>query len=414
MIFSFDNFRFDSERLILTKDGTILTLNEKPAQLLRLLLNNPDKILDKSEILEHVWSGKFTSEQVVFQNISYLRVLFGHDAIKTFVKKGYQWQLPVTKDNTESTVPGSPNSVDSMDLSALAISSTPNREPITKNLESNQLNSNLANDKLSADTETESSFRKAFTSLLFVIAVLLIYGGWLAWQAYTILPKNKLVTLTFEQDSKFSKQIATPNRLFSIKFIDDHKLNQRLFDSPFTTWKMLTTEPETLVIGGRLYRVNNGDVLRFHIQGKHRGWQGYLYSKTTAELEKQLNQLLTALADTDYFAVKSEPIALAKLTILNNLHPNNLLISYQLMQLNYELGYLDRALALIDTQLNADISSENQKARKPLASAEVVVEDVEGNPGYYTSKFFLRPHYQLEGLTVSLRLVSKLPSEKEA
>ncbi|MCA0872571.1 type VI secretion system contractile sheath large subunit [Seohaeicola saemankumensis] len=63
---------------------------------------------------------------------------------------------------------------------------------------------------------------------------------------------------------------------------------------------------------------------------------------------------------------------------------------------------------------NADISSENQKARKPLASAEVVVEDVEGNPGYYTSKFFLRPHYQLEGLTVSLRLVSKLPSEKEA
>ena len=35
-------------------------------------------------------------------------------------------------------------------------------------------------------------------------------------------------------------------------------------------------------------------------------------------------------------------------------------------------------------------------------------------PGYYTSKFFLRPHYQLEGLTVSLRLVSKLPSAKAA
>jgi len=57
-------------------------------------------------------------------------------------------------------------------------------------------------------------------------------------------------------------------------------------------------------------------------------------------------------------------------------------------------------------------SSEETKARKPLAAAEVVVEEVEGNPGYYTSKFFLRPHYQLEGLTVSLRLVSKLPSAK--
>ena len=59
-------------------------------------------------------------------------------------------------------------------------------------------------------------------------------------------------------------------------------------------------------------------------------------------------------------------------------------------------------------------SSETTKAQKPLAAAEVQVEEVEGNPGYYSSKFFLRPHYQLEGLTVSLRLVSKLPSAKAA
>jgi type VI secretion system protein ImpC len=57
-------------------------------------------------------------------------------------------------------------------------------------------------------------------------------------------------------------------------------------------------------------------------------------------------------------------------------------------------------------------STEETKSRKPLAAAEVKVEPVEGNPGYYSSKFFLRPHYQLEGLTVSLRLVSKLPSAK--
>jgi len=57
-------------------------------------------------------------------------------------------------------------------------------------------------------------------------------------------------------------------------------------------------------------------------------------------------------------------------------------------------------------------SSEATKAKKPLAAAEVILEEVEGNPGYYTSKFFLRPHYQLEGLTVSLRLVSKMPSAK--
>ena len=72
---------------------------------------------------------------------------------------------------------------------------------------------------------------------------------------------------------------------------------------------------------------------------------------------------------------------------------------------NWILNYVDG---------NPEHSTEETKARKPLAAAEVVVEEVEGNPGYYTSKFFLRPHYQLEGLTVSLRLVSKLPSAKAA
>ena len=59
-------------------------------------------------------------------------------------------------------------------------------------------------------------------------------------------------------------------------------------------------------------------------------------------------------------------------------------------------------------------SSEDTKARRPLAAATVEIEEIEGQPGYYQSKFFLKPHYQLEGLTVSLRLVSKLPSEKSA
>jgi len=56
-------------------------------------------------------------------------------------------------------------------------------------------------------------------------------------------------------------------------------------------------------------------------------------------------------------------------------------------------------------------ASEQEKSRKPLAAAEVVIEEVEGNPGYYRAKFYLRPHYQLEGLTVSLRLVSRLPAQ---
>jgi type VI secretion system protein ImpC len=58
---------------------------------------------------------------------------------------------------------------------------------------------------------------------------------------------------------------------------------------------------------------------------------------------------------------------------------------------------------------NADSSSEEWKATHPLSEAKVVVEANEENPGYYSAKFFLKPHYQLEGLTASLRLVSRMP-----
>lgn len=52
------------------------------------------------------------------------------------------------------------------------------------------------------------------------------------------------------------------------------------------------------------------------------------------------------------------------------------------------------------------------KASKPLAEARVEVTAIEGNPGFYNAVFYLRPHYQLEGLTASLRLVSQMPNKK--
>lgn len=61
---------------------------------------------------------------------------------------------------------------------------------------------------------------------------------------------------------------------------------------------------------------------------------------------------------------------------------------------------------------NPAMADEKAKAKRPLAAAEVQVDSVEGRPGYYNARFFLRPHYQLEGINASLRLVSELPSVK--
>lgn len=62
---------------------------------------------------------------------------------------------------------------------------------------------------------------------------------------------------------------------------------------------------------------------------------------------------------------------------------------------------------------NPEDAGETLKAQKPLAGAEVQVDEDPENPGYYKARFYLRPHYQLEGLTASLRLTSKLPSVKQ-
>jgi type VI secretion system protein ImpC len=57
-------------------------------------------------------------------------------------------------------------------------------------------------------------------------------------------------------------------------------------------------------------------------------------------------------------------------------------------------------------------SSEEVKARFPLAAAKVTVVADEENPGYYKANFYLRPHFQLEGMDIGMSLVSKLPAEK--
>ena len=55
-------------------------------------------------------------------------------------------------------------------------------------------------------------------------------------------------------------------------------------------------------------------------------------------------------------------------------------------------------------------SLASMKARCPLREARVDVSEVPGKPGVYRAVAFLRPHFQLDELTVSLRLVAELPA----
>jgi type VI secretion system protein ImpC len=69
---------------------------------------------------------------------------------------------------------------------------------------------------------------------------------------------------------------------------------------------------------------------------------------------------------------------------------------------NWLMGYVDGSPAT---------SNEAWKASHPLEDAEIALEEMPDRPGQYEARFLLKPHYQLEGLIVALRLVSRLPAQ---
>ncbi|ELY6264732.1 type VI secretion system contractile sheath large subunit [Cronobacter sakazakii] len=52
------------------------------------------------------------------------------------------------------------------------------------------------------------------------------------------------------------------------------------------------------------------------------------------------------------------------------------------------------------------------QASHPLRDAKVVVEDIEDNPGFFRVRLYAVPHFQVEGMDVSLSLVSQMPKAK--
>ncbi|APR80230.1 Hypothetical protein A7982_05577 [Minicystis rosea] len=70
-------------------------------------------------------------------------------------------------------------------------------------------------------------------------------------------------------------------------------------------------------------------------------------------------------------------------------------------------NYLNNWIA--DYVLLNDAAGQDTKARLPLREARVDVTEVPGKPGAYRAIVFLRPHFQLNELTVSMRLVAELP-----
>jgi type VI secretion system protein ImpC len=61
--------------------------------------------------------------------------------------------------------------------------------------------------------------------------------------------------------------------------------------------------------------------------------------------------------------------------------------------------------------VNPNGASDETKAKYPLSDASVQVQAVAGKPGWYEAVAYLKPHFQMETLTASMRLVAEVPKK---
>src|ERR1700693_5240811 len=103
----FGPFKLDSQERVLTALDGRIPLTPKALETLLMLVESNGHILEKDEILQHVWPDTFVEEGTLAQNISTLRKALGegsngHTYIETIPRRGYRFVAPVKVD-TEGT-----------------------------------------------------------------------------------------------------------------------------------------------------------------------------------------------------------------------------------------------------------------------------------------------------------------------
>ena len=141
-----------------------------------------------------------------------------------------------------------------------------------------------------------------------------------------------------------------------------------------------------------LVHCKNTDYAAFF--GGHTTNQPKLYNTAAANANSRLSAMLPYVLNASRFAHYIKVIMRDK--VGRFMTRDNV----QVYLNNWLVGYI----------LAKDDAGQDIKAEYPLRDARVDVTDVPGKPGSYKATVFLRPHFQLEELTASIRLVADLPA----
>ncbi len=336
MQYIFENYQFDANQQILYKNGQIIALKRNEAKLLSLFLSRPRDILSKDTILSEVWGMRVVSEQVVFQNISQLRTIFTDKAIKTFPKKGYQWQLEIEP------------------------------EVLTQNADSIELEEVSEKEPASVTNKRIELKSPSFVFGMLASFTLLMLFLWFFQnkpeQVQVInsdMIKRNITVIPFENsyNSPASplvnslNQALNKNRLnkqFKYTHSQKNISTRSFFNAPILAWNNHQLVGNDLALAGFLLPQSDGLLLRYRLQGIHRAWTGYLFATSVETLLQQLDSKLQRILTSQYLTLEYDALVTSELTLLHNQSPDDHEVLLRLIKGQVEQKNYDIALAHIE------------------------------------------------------------------
>ncbi|QBG34626.1 winged helix-turn-helix domain-containing protein [Litorilituus sediminis] len=313
MIYCFNDFEFDSDSLTLTQNKQPITIRHNEAKILALLLSKKDEVLNKEAILDLVWQDKVVSEQAVFQNISHLRNLFGNAAIKTFPKRGYQWQLATTLAKPA--------------IKQQAVAEQVIEHPLVETL------------------PAQKTIRKQ-ALLLCVCAIFL----------------GLFIIFSFNNDEQPPESvnlgyipIVNDNNIADFELVSNKQLNitpiTSVTNKEFATSSELyytnLREEYPLILTGQYRVFAKQHYLDFIVKGPYDDWQGQLSANSKTELASKLDKHLSQLFIYSLVNKPQSPaIKQATLSIAYQEAPNDLIILGALSNSYIDLGELEKTMVL--------------------------------------------------------------------
>ncbi|WP_050932017.1 alpha/beta fold hydrolase [Aestuariivita boseongensis] len=103
MIFRFADCNLDPDRQVLTRQGKTVSVEPQVFALLQLLVENPDRLVTRDEIVDTVWNGRVISESAISARIAAARRAVGDDGkkqrvIRTVSRRGLRLAVPVEQN----------------------------------------------------------------------------------------------------------------------------------------------------------------------------------------------------------------------------------------------------------------------------------------------------------------------------